>query len=349
MRVIDLEAGRQIVGERHAAELRLRLGDFQHHHQARVLLDLAGIDRIAGERVGLALDLEALFGGGLRRRRRAGDGDHRLDLILAGIGDTQRLFQIAGLDGAVERALQRRAADIERHPAAVLGERARREQKPGILLRRRRAQRRARRVDALHRGLHGGARRAAFARERHQSGGVPQGRAVVFTARRVGLCGRRQRFERRRIDALGAGAVARHGERRGDLRLRDRRRQRIELGVGDVAKIADRSRAVARQHIERIGDIDAAVLARVGGVGDGVAQPVEREPEGRLRHRDLAFARAGEEVGHVGIEPDVVAADAPQAERAVGILPRQQRLDRLAQLLLRGRIGRDGANPWQDR
>ena len=76
------------------------------------------------------------------------------------------------------------------------------------------------------------------------------------------------RGERSRVDAFGARAVADHGERRGDLRLGDRRRERIELGVGDVAQVADRSRAIARQHIERVGEIGAAVLARVGGVGD---------------------------------------------------------------------------------
>ena len=42
-------------------------------------------------------------------------------------------------------------------------------------------------------------------------------------------------------------------ERRGELRLGDRRRERIELGIGEIAQIADRRRAVAREHIERIG------------------------------------------------------------------------------------------------
>ena len=151
------------------------------------------------------------------------------------------------------------------------------------------------------------------------------------------------RGKRRGVDALGPRAIAGHGERRGDLRLGDRRRQRIELGVGEIAKIADRRHAVARQHIERIGEIGAAVLAGIRGVGDRVAQPVERELERRVGHRDLAFARAGEEVGDVGIEPDVIAADAPQAERAVGILPRQQHLDGVAELLIRRRIGRERA------
>ena len=101
------------------------------------------------------------------------------------------------------------------------------------------------------------------------------------------------------------------------MRLGDRRRQRIELGVGEITQIADRSRAVARQHIERIGEIGAAVLARVGSVGDRIAQPIERQLERGVGHRDLALARAGEEVGDIGVEPDIVAANTPQAERAV--------------------------------
>ena len=39
----------------------------------------------------------------------------------------------------------------------------------------------------------------------------------------------------------------------------------VELGVGEIAQIADRRRAVARQHVERIGEIAAAVLATGSG------------------------------------------------------------------------------------
>ena len=47
--------------------------------------------------------------------------------------------------------------------------------------------RRARRLDALHGGLHGGARRAAFAGERDQRRGVAQRRAVILAADQIGL------------------------------------------------------------------------------------------------------------------------------------------------------------------
>ena len=212
---------------------------------------------------------------------------------------------------------RRRAADIERYLAGILRHGARREQKPCILLRRGRAQIGAHLFDALHRGLHRRRRGAAFAGKRDDCGSVAQRRAIVLAADQIGRRGRRDRCKGRGIDALGSRAVADHGERRGDLGLGDRRRQRVELGVSEVTQVADRSDAVARQHIERISEIGTAVLARVGDVGDLVAQPVERELERRVRHRDLALARAGQEVGDVGIEPDIVTAYAPKPKRAV--------------------------------
>ena len=66
--------------------------------------------------------------------------------------------------------------------------------------------------------------------------------------------------ERRLVDALGAGAVAEQAERRGDLRLGDRGGEIVELGVGEIAQIAERRDAVPRQHVERVGEIAAAVL-----------------------------------------------------------------------------------------
>ena len=67
---------------------------------------------------------------------------------------------------------------------------------------------------------------------------------------------------------------------------------------------------------------------------DVIAQPVERQLERDVRHREVALARPRQEVGHVGVEPDVVAARAPQAERAVRALARQQPLDRVADALV---------------
>ena len=55
----------------------------------------------------------------------------------------------------------------------------------------------------------------------------------------------------------------------------------------------------------------------------------------------FAFARAGQKVGHVGIEPNILAADAPQPKRSVAVLARQQTLNRLAKPLIGRRIERD--------
>ena len=106
-RIVDLEAGRQIVGDDHAAELRLRLGHLQHHHEALVLLGLGGIGRLAVERVITALDLEAVLGGGLRRERRAGDRHHRLHRAVAVVAHRQR-----------RRRVRRRAGCGRTRPAA---------------------------------------------------------------------------------------------------------------------------------------------------------------------------------------------------------------------------------------
>ena len=54
----------------------------------------------------------------------------------------------------------------------------------------------------------------------------------------------------------------------------------------------------------------------------------------------MALARAGQEVGDVGVEPGIVAADRPQAERAVRILARQQTLDGVLDALVDGAVER---------
>ena len=200
---------------------------------------------------------------------------------------------------------------------------------------------RPRLLDALDRAGDGRPRAAGFARERHQRRGIAQRRAVVGAAEQLGLRRRLDVGERRGVDALGAGAVAEQAERRGDLRLGDRRGEVGELGVGEIAQIAERRDAVARQHVERIGEIAAAVLRRLRRGGDDVAQPVERELERRVRHRKAALARPRQEVGDVGVEPGVVAADAPQAERAVRRLARQQPVDGVADALVDGVVERE--------
>ncbi len=66
-------------------------------------------------------------------------------------------------------------------------------------------------------------------------------------------------------------------------------------------------RAVARQHVERIGERFARAFAGVGGVDHLIAQMVERLVEAVLRHGERPLARPGQEVGDEGVEPQVVA------------------------------------------
>ena len=54
-----------------------------------------------------------------------------------------------------------------------------------------------------------------------------------------------------------------------------------------------------------------------------------------LGNRETSLPRAGQEIADIGIEPQIIAAHRPQAERAVGILPRQDALDGLAHALVR--------------
>src|SRR4029077_2142818 len=108
----------------------------------------------------------------------------------------------------------------------------------------------------------GGTWGGAFRRQRHQRRRIPQHRAIVAAAV-VEYGPRRERRERRRIDTFGAGAVAEHAERRRDLRLGDRGRDRVWLGVGEVPQVSPRRGAIARQHVKRISKVAPAVLGWV--------------------------------------------------------------------------------------
>jgi hypothetical protein len=63
--------------------------------------------------------------------------------------------------------------------------------------------------------------------------------------------------------------------------------------------------------------IAAAVLARIGRGRHHIAQPVERQPERNVGNRNVARPRPRQEVGDIGIEPSVIAADRPETERVL--------------------------------
>src|SRR5262249_994328 len=128
---------------------------------------------------------------------------------------------------------------------------------------------------------------------------------------------------------------------RGELRLADGGGEVVELAVGVVAQVAERGRAVARQHVERIGERAAAVLAWFFSGADIVLQAVERELEAQVRDRIAAPAGAGEEASQIGIQPKVVAPGRPPPERAVRALSRHQSVDRDADALLGSLVERE--------
>ena len=171
------------------------------------------------------------------------------------------------------------------------------------------------------------ARRVAFAGQRDQRRGIAQRRAVVGAAELQHRL-RREAVERCGIDPLRPVAIADQRQRCRQLRFRDRRRQVVQLGIGEIAQVADRRCAIARQHVEAVGEITSAVLFRLVGVDHRIADAVERVLEQHIRYRKSLFAGAGQEVRHVSIQPGVVAAGRPQPERPVRSLPRQQPVDR---------------------
>ncbi len=112
--------------------------------------------------------------------------------------------------------------------------------------------------------------------------------------------------ERGGKDLAGAGAVAEHRQRRAELGLGEGRCERIELGVGQIAQVADHRPAVARQHVERIGERGVVAGVRLGRIDDGVAQAIERLAERPVGDRVFLLAGAREEIGDEGVEPRVV-------------------------------------------
>ncbi len=174
--------GRQIVGDDDAAVLRLRLGHFQHDDEALVLRGLGRIGRFAVQRVNSRSILKPRSAAGSGVIGAPETDHHRLHIALALVGDGKRRRQLIGAQAAVVRTLARLAADAERDGVELLGERARGEHQPGILLCRGRRRQRAGGVDAQHGLVDGRLRRAAFGGQRHQRRGIAQRRAEIGAA-----------------------------------------------------------------------------------------------------------------------------------------------------------------------
>ena len=173
MRIIDLEAGREIIRHHDMTVFRLGLRDLQNDGEAIVLPGLRHIGRLAVECEITALDFEAARCRRLRRNRRAGHRDHRLHRRIAGIGDLDWLARHLGcLVAAIERGLDRHTIELQRH--GFLRQRARGQHQPGILLGRGVRRQSACRFDARDCLRQRRPRGVAFACKRNECRGVAE-------------------------------------------------------------------------------------------------------------------------------------------------------------------------------
>ena len=195
----------------------------------------------------------------------------------------------------------------------MFGERAGGKHKPRVFLGRSAWAQCTRAIDPQHRVVDRLLRRPPFRGQRHQRRRITQDRTEIGAAA-IKLRLGRYRIKRREIDIVGARLVANHRQRRRNLCFCNWRRDVRKLDVGDVTQVTDRHCTVARQHVERIGQLPAPIFVWLGSGCDVVAQTIDRE---RVRCRwyiESTLACARQEIRDVGIEPRILAADRPQAE-----------------------------------
>ena len=127
-----------------------------------------------------------------------------------------------------------------------------------------------------------------FGGERQHGGAVAQLRAVVgaVVVDLAVVHGQRQRRGERRLRTLGVAIERQAGSQLG---TRHRAVEVVDLRVGVIAQVADRGLVVARQHIERVGDLGRALL-QVDVVGERVLQ-VARSPAASPRAARRSSAR----------------------------------------------------------
>src|SRR5262245_64438624 len=84
------------------------------------------------------------------------------------------------------------------------------------------------------------------------------------------------------------------------------------------------------------------MLGRLRGSRDVIPQAIDCERISRLRYVEAACPRPCQKVSDIGVEPGIVAADRPQAERPVRTLPCQQTrnciLDALVDIAIGGKL-----------
>src|SRR5690606_3953929 len=102
-----------------------------------------------------------------------------------------------------------------------------------------------------------------------------------------------------------------------ELRLRQGRGEGVEAGFEIVAEVAGGGAAGAGEVVEGVGHVLAAG-GEVGGVGDLVGEVVEGPFERQFRHLVALLPGPEQELGDVGIEPQVAAAERPPQSESAG-------------------------------
>ena len=133
-----------------------------------------------------------------------------------------------------------------------------------------------------------------------------------------------------------AGLIAGKRKRRRDLGAGKRRCDRVDLGIREITEIADDGAAVPRQHIMCIREVGRlGVVRELALIAEHVLQARKRHRDRALRHLIALFAGTGQDVGDIGIEPQIVAARRPEAEAAGRGLTRENAADHLLRAFAR--------------
>ncbi len=290
--------------------------DLDHGDKAAALRDGGDIHRIAVHRVVAAGDGVAPPARRFRFGRNAEGGQRHRRASAGAVGDALRRRRL-GLRQRDDRPVGRRAVEQEAAGIAAVDQGMGGKQRPGGFLRRQMLSGQPR-SDGVRQavGVDGG--RSGLGREGEKGGRIPEPGAVIgapvlrFLPRRTAGDEPGGLGEHR----VGPALVAIGGERGAKLGRRDGCVEGRGLHVGIVAQVADRRRAFAGQHHQRVG-VRPAIRVEIRRVVDLVPEVVERVAEGGVGHRVALLAGAAEEVRHIGVKPEIAGVGIPEAEGAV--------------------------------
>ncbi len=246
-------------------------------------------------------------------RRRHG-GHDCVDRALSFVRNNQRLlFQSCTIEAFRECALMRGAIDVEADCAIVFLQAACGKQHPCLILCAEITRLFTLGLDQCDERRQHFRRRLGFRSKRKHCSTVTQRRTVIGAIIvETGLAG--CKLERRIEDAFGTLLIAIKGECCAKLCDCHGAREVFKLGIGIITQIADGCLLVARQNVKRIGNVVTAFF-HVGCITESVLQIGERREHCLLRHVIALFTSTREEVGHIGVHPEIPRTWRPQAER----------------------------------